>query len=118
MVGGVARLAREVAFWATFRRQRGGMDGWFKRRKGHGKLKRCGGSSSAGRASDCGSECRGFKSRLPPQESRVRPGDIGDRAYRRHGLHFWAVIHKADQPNPFFNLLDTDSLTSEDRARV
>src|SRR5712672_2098781 len=27
----------------------------------------CGGSSSAGRASDCGSESRGFKSRLPPQ---------------------------------------------------
>src|SRR5215469_13442449 len=26
-----------------------------------------GGSSSAGRASDCGSECRGFKSHLPPQ---------------------------------------------------
>ena len=26
-----------------------------------------GGSSSVGRASDCGSECRGFKSRLPPQ---------------------------------------------------
>ena len=27
----------------------------------------CGGSSSVGRASDCGSECRGFESRLPPQ---------------------------------------------------
>ena len=31
------------------------------------KLTFYGGSSSAGRASDCGSECRGFKSHLPPQ---------------------------------------------------
>src|SRR6516165_6778422 len=30
------------------------------------KLTIYGGSSSAGRASDCGSECRGFKSHLPP----------------------------------------------------
>lgn len=36
----------------------------------------CGGSSSVGRASDCGSECRGFDPRLSPQffqASRVRP---------------------------------------------
>jgi hypothetical protein len=33
------------------------------------KLRRgvCGGSSSAGRASVCGTECRGFNPRLPPQ---------------------------------------------------
>ena len=31
----------------------------------------CGGSSSAGRASVCGTECRGFKSRLPPQTSPI-----------------------------------------------
>src|SRR5215472_15638641 len=30
-----------------------------------------GGSSSAGRASDCGSECRGFKSHLPPQFFKI-----------------------------------------------
>src|SRR5882762_489707 len=33
----------------------------------HGKLGKSGGSSSAGRASVCGTECRGFKPRLPPQ---------------------------------------------------
>src|SRR6266568_99612 len=42
-----------------------------------------GGSSSAGRASDCGSECRGFKSHLPPQNHE-------DPA-RTNGLHFWAA---------------------------
>src|SRR3979490_452478 len=35
----------------------------------HGKLIPSGGSSSAGRASVCGTECRGFKPRLPPQSS-------------------------------------------------
>ena len=30
----------------------------------------CGGSSSAGRASVCGTECRGFNPRLPPQFSK------------------------------------------------
>ena len=33
----------------------------------------CGGSSSVGRASDCGSECRGFDPRLPPQPSFSNP---------------------------------------------
>jgi hypothetical protein len=33
------------------------------------KTSRFGGRSSAGRASDCGSECRGFKSHRPPQNS-------------------------------------------------
>jgi hypothetical protein len=28
------------------------------------------------------------------------------------------VIHKADQPNTFFDFFDTDSLTSEDRAEI
>jgi hypothetical protein len=28
------------------------------------------------------------------------------------------VLHKADQPNTFFDFLDTDSLTSKDRAEV
>ena len=32
-----------------------------------------GGRSSAGRASDCGSECRGFKSHRPPQFPRLEP---------------------------------------------
>jgi hypothetical protein len=36
----------------------------------------CGGSSSAGRASVCGTECRGFKSRLPPQISTVFSGNF------------------------------------------
>ena len=42
-----------------------------------------GGSSSAGRASDCGSECRGFKSHLPPQ--------IHEDPARTNGLHSWAA---------------------------
>jgi hypothetical protein len=33
----------------------------------HAKLRSSGGSSSAGRASVCGTECRGFDPRLPPQ---------------------------------------------------
>src|SRR5437762_5225191 len=52
----------------------------------------------------------------------VRPGDMGDRSYRRHRLHFWAkrvverlqsfflqvdvaeiVVHNANQPNTFFD---------------
>jgi hypothetical protein len=67
----------------------------------------------------------------------VRPGDIGDRSYRRHRLHFWAksvverlqsfflqidvpeiVIHKADQPNTFFDSLDTHSLPRKDGAEI
>jgi len=28
------------------------------------------------------------------------------------------VIHKADQPNTFFDLLDPDRLTREDRAEI
>ena len=28
------------------------------------------------------------------------------------------VLHKADQPNTFIDLLDTDSLTSKDRTEV
>ena len=56
---------------------------------------------------------------------------------RTHRLHFWAkrvverlqgfflqinvpkiVIHKADQPNTFFNFLDTHSLPRKDRAEI
>ena len=36
--------------------------------RGHAKLTTSGGSSSAGRASVCGTESRGFKSHLPPQQ--------------------------------------------------
>ena len=35
---------------------------------------RYGGCSSVGRASDCGSECRGFESRLPPHKTSRRKG--------------------------------------------
>src|SRR6267143_5932199 len=72
-----------------------------------------------------------------PLHYGVRPGHIGYRSFRTHRLHFWAkrvfkrlqsfflqidvakiVIHKADQPNTFFDFLDTDSLTSEDRTEI
>src|SRR5437763_429688 len=67
----------------------------------------------------------------------VRPGDIGDRSYRRHRLHFWAkrvveklqsfflqvdvaeiVVHKANQPNTFFGFFDPHGLSGEDRAEI
>ena len=49
------------------------------------KLGPCGGSSSAGRASVCGTECRGFKSRLPPQlpATQVSRGSHPSLAMRR-----------------------------------
>src|SRR3989442_3829636 len=68
---------------------------------------------------------------------KVRPGAIGDRSYRRHRLHFWAkrvverlqsfflqidvaeiVLHKADQPNTFFDFFDPQGLSCEDRAEI
>src|ERR1700686_630232 len=73
----------------------------------------------------------------PPSLQGVRPGDIGDRSYRRHRLHFWAkrvverlqsfflqidvaeiVLHKADQPNTFFDFFDPQGLSCEDRAEI
>src|SRR6267143_1409076 len=80
---------------------------------------------------------RGFDSHRPLQILKVRPGDIGDRSYRRHRLHFWAkrvverlqsfflqidvaeiVLHKADQPNTFFDFFDPQGLSCEDRAEI
>src|SRR5579859_5041012 len=68
---------------------------------------------------------------------KVRPGDMGDRSYRTHRLHFWAkrvverlqsfflqidvaeiVLHKADQPNPFFDFFDAHGLSGKDRAEI
>src|SRR6266404_5267011 len=68
---------------------------------------------------------------------RVRPGDLGYRSYRRHRLNFWAkrvverlqsfflqidvaeiVLHKADQPNTFFDFFDPQGLPCEDRAEI
>src|ERR1700746_2612157 len=53
-----------------------------------------GGSSSAGRASDCGSECRGFKSHLPPHSAKtpikthyLTPCDRRDTALGNEGLY-------------------------------
>src|SRR5258707_3430907 len=80
---------------------------------------------------------RGFDSHRPIHNAWVRPGDIGDRSYRRHRLHFWAkrvverlqsfflqidvaeiVLHKADQPNTFFDFCDPQGLSCEDRAEI
>ena len=82
-------------------------------------------------------ESLGFDSPAGTIQSRVRPGDIGDRSYRRHRLHFWAkrvverlqsfflqievaeiVLHKADQPNTFFDFFDPQGLPCEDRAEI
>jgi len=61
--------------------------------------------------------------------TRVWPGHIGYSSYRTHRLHFWAkrvferlqsfflqidvaeiVLHKADQPNTFFDFLPCESM--------
>src|ERR1700676_4232522 len=82
-------------------------------------------------------EVEGSNPFAPTIISRVRPGDIGDRSYRRHRLHFWAkrvverlqsffvkidvaeiVLHKADQPNTFFDFFDPQGLPCEDRAEI
>src|SRR5467141_2421380 len=85
----------------------------------------------------CKTIMRGFESLPRLQLSRVRPGHIGNRSYRRHRLHFWAkrvverlqsfflqidvaeiVLHKADQPNTFFDFFDPQGLSCEDRAEI
>src|SRR3984885_9434987 len=67
----------------------------------------------------------------------VRSGDIGNRTFRRHGLHFWPegvvqglqsfllqiniaeiVIHKTDQPDAVVNFFDADRLAGEGYAEV
>src|SRR6516225_3724787 len=57
------------------------------------KLTIYGGSSSAGRASDCGSECRGFKSHLPPQSSRLKIGALVLFKGNAVGLCFAQSLH-------------------------
>src|SRR5205807_8281662 len=68
---------------------------------------------------------------------RVRSGDMGNRTFRRHRLHFWPegvlqglqgvflqiniaeiVIHKTDEPNAVVNFLDADGLPGERYAEV
>src|SRR5579864_3904776 len=68
----------------------------------------------------------------PTNITDVRSGDIGNRTFRRHRLHFWPeevlqglqsfflqiniteiVIHKTDQPDAVVDFLDTDSLACE-----
>src|SRR5882672_2669475 len=80
---------------------------------------------------------RGFESPPLRHNLLVRPGHIGNRSYRRHRLHFWAkrvverlqsfflqidvaeiVLHKADQPNTFFDFFDPQGLSCEDRAEI
>jgi hypothetical protein len=52
----------------------------------HGKLDFSGGSSSVGRASVCGTECRGFKPRLPPQLLTSRRKSDPPCIFERHDL--------------------------------
>ena len=44
----------------------------------------------------------GFDSHRPLHKCWVRPGDIGNSLYRRHGLHFWAerVFEWFEHPCP------------------
>ena len=67
----------------------------------------------------------------------VRSGDIGNRMFRRHRLHFWPegvlqglqgfflqiniaqiVIHKTDQPDSVVDFLNADGLAGEGDAEV
>src|SRR5438445_6571498 len=95
------------------------------------------GVAQPGRAPGSGPGGRRFKSSLPDQSFHVRSGDIGNRTFRRHRLHFWPegvlqglqgfflqiniaeiVIHKTDEPNAVVNFLDTDGLPGERYAEV
>src|SRR4029077_5038211 len=67
----------------------------------------------------------------------VRSGDIGNRTFRRHRLHFWpegvlqglqgfflqiniaeVVIHKTNQPDAMVDFFDADGLAGEGHAEV
>ena len=82
-------------------------------------------------------EVEGSNPFAPTISPRVRPGHIGYTSYRRHRLHFWAkrvverlqsfflqidvaeiVLHKANQPNTFFDVFDPQGLSCEDRAEI
>ena len=84
-----------------------------------------------------GTRGRRFKSSLPDQSFHVRSGDIGNRTFRRHRLHFWPegvlqglqgfflqiniaeiVIHKGDEPNAVVNFLDAHGLAGKRYAEV
>jgi len=68
----------------------------------------------------------------PTNIFRVQPGDMGNRTFRRHGLHFWPegickglqsfllqvyitqiIVHKADEPDAVVDLFDADGLASQ-----
>ena len=95
------------------------------------------GVAQPGRAPGSGPGGRRFKSSLPDQSFSVRSGDIGNRTFRRHRLHFWPegvlqglqgfflqiniaeiVIHKADQPDAMVDFFDADGLAGEGHAEV
>src|SRR5271165_4428665 len=67
----------------------------------------------------------------------VRSGDIGNRTFRRHRLHFWPegvvqglqgfflqiniaeiVIHKTDQPDAVVDFFDADGLSRKGNAEI
>src|SRR5579864_2498334 len=73
----------------------------------------------------------------PTNITDVRSGDIGNRTFRRHRLHFWPegvlqglqsfflqiniteiVIHKTDQPDSILDFLHTNGLAGEDTLRL
>lgn len=75
--------------------------------------------------------------RSSARESWVRPGDIGNRTYRRDRLHFGAkrvvkeldgfflqidvaqiVVHKTHQPDTIIYLLDSDGLTRQRSTEI
>ncbi len=95
------------------------------------------GVAQPGRAPGSGPGGRRFKSSLPDQFFPVRSGDMGNRTFRRHRLHFWPegvlqglqsfflqinmaeiVIHKTDQPDAVVDFFDTDGLSGKGNAEV
>ena len=101
----------------------------FATRFRHGKLFTSGGSSSAGRASVCGTECRGFNPRLPPQLTQgshctpLRPGTTSTPGshrlpdLRRDKLSWRAFVTASTSSAASFDSTDGAGI-SEERRQV
>ena len=91
----------------------------------------CRGVAQPGSAPALGAGGRRFKSYRPDHFKVVRSGDMGNRTFRRHRLHFWPegvlqglqgfflqiniaeiAIHKTHQPDVVVHFLEADGLAA------